>query len=189
MWTAPHGKHDGDLAFSPDGKSIFIGDGNEIKVCDALTGTVDKSFTIDDIVSQLAVTPDGKRVISGSEDNTLRLWDLGSGQELRTLAEGELAELPARREQVLEALKEKLVTDSEASIRSIILEVRAGTGGEEAALFASELLNMYLAYAKRHGFGSEPYMVRRRWDYFVRHLLGAEPPKEYPMKPAGPRGR
>jgi hypothetical protein len=26
-----------------------------------------------------------------------------------------------------------------------------------------------------HGFGSEPYMVRRRWDYFVRHLLGAEP--------------
>ena len=30
-----------------------------------------------------------------------------------------------------------------------------------------------------HGFGSEAYMVRRRWDYFVRHLLGAEPPKEY----------
>ena len=33
-----------------------------------------------------------------------------------------------------------------------------------------------------HGFGSEPYMVRRRWDYFVRHLLGAEPPKEYQIK-------
>jgi dipeptidyl-peptidase 4 len=32
-----------------------------------------------------------------------------------------------------------------------------------------------------HGFGNEPYMVRRRWDYFVRHLLGAEPPKEYEM--------
>jgi dipeptidyl-peptidase-4 len=30
-----------------------------------------------------------------------------------------------------------------------------------------------------HGFGSEPYMVRRRWDYFVRHLMGVEPPKEY----------
>ena len=27
-----------------------------------------------------------------------------------------------------------------------------------------------------HGFGNEPYMVRRRWDYFVKHLLGAEPP-------------
>ena len=30
-----------------------------------------------------------------------------------------------------------------------------------------------------HGFGNEPYMTRRRWDYFVRHLMGAEPPKEY----------
>jgi len=34
-----------------------------------------------------------------------------------------------------------------------------------------------------HGFGSEPYMVRRRWDYFVKHLLGAEPPREYELKP------
>jgi dipeptidyl aminopeptidase/acylaminoacyl peptidase len=33
-----------------------------------------------------------------------------------------------------------------------------------------------------HGFGNEPYMVRRRWDYFVKHLLGAEPPHEYQMR-------
>src|SRR5262245_51952845 len=33
-----------------------------------------------------------------------------------------------------------------------------------------------------HGFGSEPYMVRRRWDYFVKYLLGAEPPKEYELR-------
>lgn len=32
---------------------------------------------------------------------------------------------------------------------------------------------------RRHGFGSEPYMMRRRWDYFVRHLMGAEPPEDY----------
>ncbi len=32
---------------------------------------------------------------------------------------------------------------------------------------------------RTHGFGNEPYMVRRRWDYFVKNLLGAEPPKEY----------
>lgn len=37
---------------------------------------------------------------------------------------------------------------------------------------------------RRHGFGGEPYMVRRRWDYFVRHLMGAEPPREYQMRPA-----
>ena len=44
---------------------------------------------------------------------------------------------------------------------------------------------------RSHGFGSEPYMVRRRWDYFVRWLLGAEPPKDYELKPSaspfGPR--
>ena len=34
-----------------------------------------------------------------------------------------------------------------------------------------------------HGFGSEPYMVRRRWDYFVRYLLGVEPPKGYELRP------
>jgi dipeptidyl-peptidase 4 len=37
---------------------------------------------------------------------------------------------------------------------------------------------------RRHGFGSEPYMVRRRWDYFVRNLMGAEPPKEFEFRQA-----
>jgi dipeptidyl aminopeptidase/acylaminoacyl peptidase len=36
-----------------------------------------------------------------------------------------------------------------------------------------------------HGFGNEPYMIRRRWDYFVKHLLGAEPPHEYEMRARG----
>jgi dipeptidyl-peptidase-4 len=36
---------------------------------------------------------------------------------------------------------------------------------------------------RHHGFGNEPYMVRRRWDYFVRYLAGAEPPHEYELKP------
>src|SRR5882672_11176538 len=40
---------------------------------------------------------------------------------------------------------------------------------------------------RNHGFGNEPYMVRRRWDYFVKNLLGAEPPKEYQIGAA--RGR
>jgi dipeptidyl aminopeptidase/acylaminoacyl peptidase len=36
---------------------------------------------------------------------------------------------------------------------------------------------------RNHDFNKEPYMVRRRWDYFVRYLMGAEPPKEYQLKP------
>jgi dipeptidyl aminopeptidase/acylaminoacyl peptidase len=54
---------------------------------------------------------------------------------------------------------------------------------------ANKDFDLILFPNRSHGFGSEPYMVRRRWDYFVRHLLGAEPPKEYQIKPAGPRGR
>jgi dipeptidyl-peptidase-4 len=37
-----------------------------------------------------------------------------------------------------------------------------------------------------HGFASEPYMIRRRWDYFVKHLLGAEPPEGYELRPPRP---
>ena len=40
---------------------------------------------------------------------------------------------------------------------------------------------------RRHGFGNEPYMMRRRWDYFVRHLMGTEPPKEFEIVLPQPR--
>ncbi len=56
---------------------------------------------------------------------------------------------------------------------------------------ANKDFDLLLFPNRGHGFGSEPYMMRRRWDYFVRHLLGAEPPKEYqirtaPMRPMPP---
>jgi dipeptidyl-peptidase-4 len=42
---------------------------------------------------------------------------------------------------------------------------------------------------RRHGFGNEAYMMRRRWDYFVRHLMGAEPPREFEIVTAPPARR
>jgi len=78
-----------------------------------------------------------------------------SDPELRELAQAELPALEQRRQRLLEDMKERLVTGDEAAIRSILLEIRAGTGGEEAALFARDLLNMYLAYAARKGFKVE----------------------------------
>ena len=44
-----------------------------------------------------------------------------------------------------------------------------------------------LLFLSGHGFGNEPYMMRRRWDYFVRHLLGAEPPREFEFRGAAPQ--
>jgi dipeptidyl aminopeptidase/acylaminoacyl peptidase len=55
---------------------------------------------------------------------------------------------------------------------------------------ANKDFDLVLFPNRRHGFGSEPYMVRRRWDYFVRHLLGAEPPSGYELRPpASPPGQ
>ena len=48
-----------------------------------------------------------------------------------------------------------------------------------ALIAANKDFDLLLFPNRGHGFGNEPYMMRRRWDYFVRHLLGVEPPKEY----------
>lgn len=49
----------------------------------------------------------------------------------------------------------------------------------DALMKANKDFDLLLLPNRRHGFGNEPYMMRRRWDYFVRHLLGAEPPQGY----------
>jgi dipeptidyl aminopeptidase/acylaminoacyl peptidase len=58
----------------------------------------------------------------------------------------------------------------------------------DALIKANKDFDLIMLPNRRHGFGNEPYMVRRRWDYFVQWLLGAEPPHEYQMQaPADPR--
>ncbi len=54
---------------------------------------------------------------------------------------------------------------------------------------ANKDFDLLLLPNRGHGFGSEPYMIRRRWDYFVRYLLGAEPPQGYELRNAAPGGR
>jgi dipeptidyl aminopeptidase/acylaminoacyl peptidase len=51
----------------------------------------------------------------------------------------------------------------------------------DALISANKDFDLLMLPNRNHGFGNEPYMVRRRWDYFVRNLLGVEPPKEYQM--------
>ncbi|MEZ4416230.1 MAG: DPP IV N-terminal domain-containing protein [Gemmatimonadota bacterium] len=49
----------------------------------------------------------------------------------------------------------------------------------DALIAANKDFDLIMMTNRRHGFAMEPYMMRRRWDYFVKHLLGAEPPKEF----------
>lgn len=77
------------------------------------------------------------------------LNDHDADPDLRELAEAEVEEQESKREKLLTHLQEKLVTGDEALITSVLVEIRAGTGGDEAALFARELMDMYKAYATR----------------------------------------
>ena len=75
--------------------------------------------------------------------------------ELRQLAEAELAALRRRIPELEQAIKLMLLPKDEADERNAILEVRAGTGGEEAALFAAVLFRMYQRYATIRGWRFE----------------------------------
>ncbi len=81
--------------------------------------------------------------------------DISQDGELRDMAIEEIKELQAQREPIFEQIKSALVTSDDLAISSVILEIRAGTGGEEAALFAGDLMNMYTRHAEKRGFKVE----------------------------------
>ena len=76
----------------------------------------------------------------------------GSDADMRELAKEELTTLTARRDVLLQDLKVLLIPKDPNDEKNVILEVRAGTGGDEAALFAGDLFRMYTRYAERQGW-------------------------------------
>ncbi|WP_113913300.1 peptide chain release factor 1 [Roseovarius dicentrarchi] len=72
--------------------------------------------------------------------------------EMRALAQDELYELEARIPAVEAALQLSLLPKDEADVRPAMIEIRPGTGGDEAALFAADLLRMYQRYAEARGW-------------------------------------
>jgi peptide chain release factor 1 len=85
--------------------------------------------------------------------------DPGLDREMRALAEDELRQLERRLPELELAVKVALLPRDEADARGAILEIRAGTGGEEAALFAGDLYRMYQRYAELRGWRFEPLSV------------------------------
>ncbi len=78
-------------------------------------------------------------------------------EEMRAMAREEVDRLSSEEERLLEELRVLLLPRDPNDDRDVIMEVRAGAGGEEAGLFAAELLRLYLRYAERHRF--EPEVV------------------------------
>ncbi len=81
--------------------------------------------------------------------------ELLEDEELKELAKEELKELKERLSQLENEIKILLLPKDEADDNNVILEIRAGTGGEEAALFAADLFRMYSRFAERKGFKIE----------------------------------
>jgi peptide chain release factor 1 len=89
---------------------------------------------------------------------------IGGGDEMAELAAAELPEARANAAKLLEALKDDLVAAEDNAVDSFFVEIRAGTGGDEAALFVRDLYEMYRRYCERKGwrFDTSDYSVSER---------------------------
>ena len=95
-----------------------------------------------------------KKVCSGLED-TRAMLDESLDDEMRKLVEEELAGLKARKEVLDGEMPLLLLPKDPNDDKSVIVEIRGGVGGEEAALFAGDLFRMYSRYAEKQGWKVE----------------------------------
>jgi len=91
----------------------------------------------------------------GRIEEARELIENESDEELRMLAEAEIEELEPQVEELENKLKSMLVPKDPRDGKNVIVEIRAGTGGDEAALFASDLFRMYSRYAEGNHWKSE----------------------------------
>jgi len=104
-----------------------------------------------------------KSTLDAIRDAEEILNDGAVDEDLRDLAQEELGQLRSKAERLMEEIQDALVMADEMGVDSVIVEIRAGTGGEEAALFARDLYNMYVKYAES-----------RRWKIENLHFSPAE---------------
>ena len=88
-------------------------------------------------------------------EDSLALLDEESDEEMKELAKEELADAKKRIEELEQELKILLLPKDPNDDKNVIVEIRAGAGGDEAALFASELYRMYVHYAESQHWKTE----------------------------------
>jgi len=84
-----------------------------------------------------------------------QMRDAEADDEMKALARDEIAALEMRETSLISTLRLSLIPRDPNDDRNVIVEIRAGAGGEEAALFAAELLRMYTRYAQEHRFHTD----------------------------------
>lgn len=91
-----------------------------------------------------------KRLLSDLEFNREAL--MGDDEELRELAKMETADLESQKEELEKQIRNMLIPKDPQDEKNAILEIRAGTGGDEASLFAGDLLRMYIRFCENKGW-------------------------------------
>jgi peptide chain release factor 1 len=92
------------------------------------------------------------RTVDQGIKDSKEMLEVETDEEMLELARTELGELEGRRTKVEEELKVLLIPKDPNDEKNVILEIRAGTGGDEATLFAAEIMRMYMRYAERQGW-------------------------------------
>lgn len=100
---------------------------------------------------------DYKKTVADLDQTNKILTDTTVDEDFRTLAEEEIQQLENKKNNLLEEITSNLVMADDMGIDSVIMEIRAGTGGEEAALFARDLYNMYIKYAEHRKWKVEQF--------------------------------
>lgn len=127
-----------ELATGPD-QDVFVDLSREFAALDPIVGEIRNYFgTLEEIEGL-------KEVIA----------DSGDDEDMAAMATAELETLKATLPDMEQKIRVMLLPKDEADERNAILEVRAGTGGDEAALFGGDLFNMYQRYADIHGWKIE----------------------------------
>ena len=101
--------------------------------------------SLGDVVQKYQALKSLKAELAGARE----LFDTSEDDEMRELAKLELESLQTRLEETEKELKILLVPSDPNDEKNVILEIRAGTGGDEATLFAAEMLRMYARYAEK----------------------------------------
>ena len=107
-------------------------------------------------IAQLEPAVAAYRAYRGLTEEIAQAREMLADPEFKQMAEEELKALMPREEREREALRLFLLPRDPNDERSVVMEIRPGAGGEEAALFAALLLRMYQRYAERRGFLFEP---------------------------------
>jgi peptide chain release factor 1 len=107
--------------------------------------------SLGEIVSKYRELKSLREELAGAQE----LLETADDEEMREMARAEVESLSARVEQSEEALKILLIPSDPNDEKNVIVEIRAGTGGDEATLFAAEMLRMYQRYSERQGWRFE----------------------------------